>query len=212
MTLELDNVSLLKADAVPLLDMVNLSLDAGITALVGANGAGKSTLLRAIVGLHPLHRGTIRFEGVDNHKNIRKFRRLLAFMPQNFTAFHELTGREFMHYVLRLRGAGRSAAAEAAEIWLGHVGLADAADQRTSCYSQGMLQKLGIACTLQVDVGLYVLDEPFAGVDPETRSELSDLLFTLLSRKQVIISTHHVDEMAARGARLARIADGTVVA
>lgn len=208
--LELKNVSILTANSAPLLEMVNLSLDEGVTALVGSNGSGKSTLLRAIVGLHPLHRGTIRFKGLDNQKDLGKFRRSLVYMPQNFTAFHELTGREFMHYVLRLRGAARDIIAKSTEDWLNCVGLTDAADQRTSCYSQGMLQKLGFACTLQVDVGLYVLDEPFAGVDPETRGELLDVLFKLLSRKKVIISTHHVDEVVARGAQLAQIVNETV--
>ena len=64
---------------------------------------------------------------------------------------------------------------------------------------------------MQCDVSLYLLDEPFAGVDPETRYHLTDFLFDLCRDRTAVVSTHHVDEMVSRGAAMARISDGRLV-
>ena len=132
-------------------------------------------------------------------------------MPQNFATYPDLTGKEFLEYSLRLRGASRRDARSLASGWINAVGLRQAANTNTGAYSQGMRQRLGFAYAMQFDVRLYLLDEPFAGVDPETRSTLTDLLFSLPGERIVIVSTHHVDEMLARGARIARIANRTLV-
>lgn len=73
-----------------------------------------------------------------------------------------------------------------------------------------MLQRLGFAYPMQPGVPLCVTDEPFAGVDPETRAALTDLLFDAPVDRLTIICTRHLEEMAERGATIARIANGTV--
>ncbi len=189
----------------------NARFEPGVTALVGPNGSGKSTLLRALATLHPIAGGSIHLACATRARDRRGFLERLVFLPQNFATYPDLTGQEFLEYSLRLRGAGGRQARSVATAWLEAVGLRQAAKTRTGAYSQGMRQRLGFAHAMQLDVSLYLLDEPFAGVDPESRNVLMDLLFRTGRDRIVIVSTHHVDDMLRRGAAVARIADGRLV-
>jgi ABC-type multidrug transport system ATPase subunit len=209
--LTLTGVLITAPDGRPLVEARGVRFAPGVTALAGANGCGKSTLLRAIAGLQPISRGSIQLGQIGEERGRRTLLERLMFLPQNFAAYPDLTGQEFLEYSLRLRGARRSEARRVAANWIEAVGLRDAARTRTGAYSQGMRQRLGFAYALQCDVSLYLLDEPFAGVDPESRYHLTDLLFTLCRDRIAIVSTHHVDEMIGRGAAMARISDGCLV-
>ena len=189
----------------------SVSFEPGVTALLGANGAGKSTLLRTLATVHPIAGGAVVLDGRDSAREHRAYLEQIVFMPQNFATYPDLTGKEFLEYSLRLRGASRGEARSLASGWINAVGLRQAANTKTGAYSQGMRQRLGFAYAMQLDVRLYLLDEPFAGVDPESRSTLTDLLFSSGGERIVIVSTHHVDEMLARGARVARIANRSLV-
>lgn len=180
----------------------------GITALTGHNGAGKSTLLRTIFGLHPLAEGSITLDGIDSRKERKAFLANAVFQPQNFTAYPELTGLEFLIYFLRLRGYSRKVALSHSNYWIEQVGLSEAASRQTAEYSQGMLQRLGFAYAMQSGARLCVLDEPFAGVDPIARSQLSDLLTEAAEQKIILICTHHVEEMTMRDAAVVSINNG----
>lgn len=183
----------------------------GVTALLGPNGAGKSTLLRTLATLNPPAAGSIVLNDIDSVREHRAYLDQMAFMPQNFSTYPDLTGQEFLEYALELRGCKRREARMVAAEWLQTVGLGSAARTKTGAYSQGMLQRLGFAYAMQMDVALYLLDEPFAGVDPESRSALTDLLFRTCADRIVVVSTHHVDEMEERGAAVARIAGGSLL-
>ena len=207
MDLHFDGLTLATRDGVPLMTPTTATIPPGVTALLGSNGAGKSTLLRAIVALHPLEAGTVRLGQLDHRRDRAAFLAHAVFMPQSFTAYPDLSAREFLVYFLRLRGVPKREARDRAAWWLEAVGLARAADQRTGVFSQGMLQRVGFAYAMQSDAALCVLDEPFAGVDPEGRDVLTDLMFEAARERIVLLSTHHIDEVASRGATLARIAD-----
>lgn len=211
MDLILGDVKILAPDGRPLIASASLAFHPGVTALIGENGAGKSTLLRAIFALHPLQTGTICFGPNDHRRNRKAFLERAVYMPQNFTAYPELTGLEFLSYFLRLRNVPKRDANDRSREWLATVGLDNTADKRTGTYSPGMLQRLGFAYAMQMDVPLCVMDEPFAGVDPETRAALTDLLFEVSTYRVTIICTHHAEEMTERGAAIARIAGGKII-
>lgn len=210
LALTLGNVAVSTLDGRLLFDIEQARFSTGVTALAGPNGAGKSTLLRALSGLHPLTRGSVTLDGRHSEQNRRAFLEHLVFLPQNFTTYPELTGAEFLEYALRLRGAGARAARSMASAWLEAVGLQHAAKAQVGTYSQGMRQRLGFAYAMQLDVSLYLLDEPFAGVDAEARQTLTDLLFRIARTRIAIVSTHHLDEMLSRGAAVARLTSGTL--
>jgi len=209
--LNLSGLRIAAPDGRTLIDLPNLSFCAGVTALIGANGSGKSTLLRTLATLHTAASGCIVLNGIDSLREHRAYLEKLVYLPQNFGAYPELTGQEFLEYALRLRGSRKQESRAVAAAWLEAVGLRQAARTRTGAYSQGMRQRLGFAYAMQLDVALYLLDEPFAGVDPESRQTMTDLLFRLAAGRIAIVSTHHVDEMHSRRAAFARIAEGKLV-
>lgn len=210
-SLVLDGIHVCAPDGRSLIAASNVAFRPGVTALIGSNGSGKSTLLRSLATLHPVTGGSILLDGLDGARDRRAFLERVVFLPQNFATYPDLTGSEFLSYALRLRGASRAEARSTAYAWLDAVGLRRVANTKTGAYSQGMRQRLGFAYAMQFDVTLYLLDEPFAGVDPESRSTMTDILFQLGGQRIVLVSTHHVDEMIARGSALARMAGGMLV-
>lgn len=209
--LSIKDLSLTKPNGCPLIKNANVTFVPGITALVGANGSGKSTLLRCIAGLYPITCGSVRLDTLDNVRHKAAFLERMVFMPQGFAAYPELTGLEFLEYALGTRGSSRRSARYFAWAWLDAVGLGSVAKHKTCTYSQGMLQRLGFAFAMQINVPLYLMDEPFAGVDPESRESLLNLLFTYCQNSIAIISAHYIDEMTHRGATLMRLGDGELV-
>jgi len=211
MELCLTGVELATIDGLPLIEPTTVTFPHGITALVGSNGAGKSTLLRAIVGLHPLTAGTIRLGAIDHRRDRTAFLAQSVFVPQNFTGYPEMTGEEFLTYFLRLRGVRRGDATRRAQEWLAAVGMEQAGRRKTATYSQGMLQRLGFAYAMQSNAELCVMDEPFAGIDPEGRDALTALLFRASSTCVTLLSTHHLEDVQTRGGAIARIAAHSLV-
>lgn len=207
MDLHLDGLTLATHDRTLLIAPTTATIPRGVTALLGSNGVGKSTLLRAIVALHPLQAGTVRLGHLDHRRDRAAFLAHAVFVPQNFAAYPDLTASEFLTYFLRLRGVARSLALARATDWLGAVGLQRAAHQRTGVFSQGMLQRLGFAYAMQSGALLCVMDEPFAGVDPEGRAALTELMFEAAQDRVVLLSTHHIEEVTSRGAKVAKIRD-----
>jgi len=189
-----------------LLSVDHLQLIDGLYALTGENGSGKSTLLRAIMGLHPIKAGTIKLDDADVRLDRRTFLQKSMYQPQNFTAYPELTAFEFLVYFRRLRGVGKRASKADARYWLGMMGLEVEADRRLSTFSQGMLQRLGLAFIFQnASASLCLLDEPFAGVDPSARQRHIRILAEHATDRVVILCTHHVDEAVDVGAHILRL-------
>lgn len=207
MTLVLEGVEIAAPDGRLLVVSASGVFERGVTALIGENGSGKSTLLRALFGLHPLRAGTIRFGPYDHLRDRRAFLERAVFMPQDFTAYSDLSASEFLGYFLQLRGFSKPAAQERSREWLAAVGLEPVAEKRTATFSPGMLQRLGFAYALQTGAQLCVMDEPFAGIDPRARSVLADLLFEFSADRVTILSTHHLTEMTERGAASACISE-----
>lgn len=203
--LQLKDVTITAPSGETLFDRINDVFSAGVTALIGSNGSGKSTLLRAIATIHSVAAGSILIGEIDSRQQRVRYLEQIVFLPQTFSAYPDLTGREFLEYSLRLRGAGRKNAKSIASAWLHQVNLETAADARTYTYSQGMLQRLGLAYAMQVDAQIYLLDEPFAGVDPESCQALMEILFMLGETKVVLVSTHEVETITRMGARVTRV-------
>jgi ABC-2 type transport system ATP-binding protein len=210
-SLGLRDIQLAAPNGRVLIQSSSVTIGPGVTSLIGSNGAGKSTLLRALACLHPLAGGSVVLNGTGFERNSRAILEQSVYLPQNFATYPELTGQEFLEYSLRLRGASRRDAQSTAAAWLDAVGLRAASKSKAGAYSQGMRQRLGFAYAMQFEVSLYLLDEPFAGVDPESRQTMTDLLFRLAADRIAIVSTHHVDEMFARGSGFVRIAEGKLV-
>lgn len=183
----------------------------GITGLAGPDGAGKTTLLRLILGLLEPTSGSIAVCGRDPITEATAVRDLVAYMPQRFGLYEDLTVAENLELFADLRavvGAERKAVLERL---LAFTGLAPFTRRLAGALSGGMKQKLGLACALIHQPRLLLLDEPTAGVDPVSRRELWRMVRELTGAGiGVIWSTAYLDE-ADRCERVLLLNDGALI-
>jgi ABC-2 type transport system ATP-binding protein len=171
---------------------VSLRVDHGAVGLVGQNGAGKSTLLKILLGLlRPTH-GNGRVLGLDMRHSGVVLRARMGYMPEAEVIVPGLRGVEFVALAGELSGMPRRDALRRAHEVLSYLGLEEARYRLHEEYSVGMKQRLKLAAALVHDPDLLLLDEPTAGLDPEGREAMLDLLRTLAVRhqKSLILSTH----------------------
>jgi molybdate transport system ATP-binding protein len=156
----------------------DMTVERGETvALVGPNGAGKSTVLRAIAGLHPVDRGSIRFDGrvwddAEDGTFVTARDRRVGMVFQDYALFPHLTGIENVAFGLRARGADRRSADRAAAEMLDRVGVGSVADRRPGRLSGGQAQRVALARAIVGGPDVVVLDEPLAALDASTRGSV----------------------------------------
>ena len=215
---EASNVSFSYNGGIVLKD-VNLTIKPGDFAeITGANGAGKSTLLKLLVGLLIPNEGEIRLFGVKADK-FRDFKRL-AYVPQKswsyFTGF-PVNVREFVLTGLcgktgLLRPYGKKDKARAEEC-LDEVGMLRQQSMKLTELSAGQMQRVLMAKALTTRPELYVLDEPTAGIDADSKNHICDMLAHLnkTDHATIIIVTHDLPSMKNYPGCLYEVsADGTV--
>lgn len=164
-----------------------------LIAVVGPNGAGKSTLIKAILGLVPLASGRVQIFGMP----IRQGRRLVAYVPQResvdwdfpTTALDVVLMGRYGH--LPLFGRPRKRDHEIAKNCLDKVGMADLANRQISQLSGGQQQRVFLARALAQQTQVYLMDEPFAGVDAATEKAIVDLLRELRAQGSTVVVVHH---------------------
>jgi len=193
---------------------VDLEIGNGMFGLVGPNGAGKTTLMRILAGLLRPSAGAVRVLGHDITQPAGKLavKAVLGYLPQELGLYPDLTAREFLDYVAVLKGlTDRAARRKQTGELLELVGLGEAADRRLKTYSGGMKRRVGIAQALLGDPKLLIVDEPTAGLDPEERVRLRNLLADTATRCTVILSTHIVEDISQSCNDLAVLHKGQVL-
>ncbi len=164
-----------------------------MTAIIGPNGAGKSTLLKAALGVIPRLSGEVRVFGDP----VELARDRIAYVPQRASVDWDFP-TTVMDVVLmglyrrvgllgRMTGAHRAKARDC----LDRVGMADFADRQIGQLSGGQQQRVFLARALAQDAELYLLDEPFAGVDAATERAIIDVLKSLKAQRKAVIAVHH---------------------
>jgi ABC-2 type transport system ATP-binding protein len=164
--------------------------------LIGPNGAGKSTLLNLLAGTLPMDRlseGGVRVLGML--PGSPGLRHRMSYVPQGIALYMALTGLENMVLFAALQGLRRNDALATAQNLLAAVGLESAAQRPVSAYSEGMKRRLNLAVGIIHQPELLILDEPTAGVDPQSRENILELLLSLHSKgTTIILSTHLLEE------------------
>ncbi|MFZ5842205.1 MAG: ABC transporter ATP-binding protein [Pseudomonadota bacterium] len=209
--LHLDNVSKAYGDQLAV-DGLSLQTKAGeIFGLLGPNGAGKSTCCALITGLLAPDRGQIRIDGVD--PRTPRIRQRIGLAPQKLALYDRLSARSNLLFFASLYGLTGQRARDAIGTALAQVGLADRADDTVATFSGGMLRRLNLACALVHDPDLILLDEPTAGVDPQSRNRLFESVLALKAAgKTVIYTTHYMEEAERLCDRVAIIDHGRLLA
>ncbi len=190
---------------------VTVTAHGGVTTILGPNGAGKTTLLRAIATVQRADSGTVVVDGLDTsiEPDRTEARRRIGYLPQNPLFAPRATVFDVVDYLAICKEHhDRQARHREVRRVLEAVDLADRANDRVRSLSGGMVRRLGLAQALLGSPRLLVLDEPAAGLDPDQRLQLRDLLSTLGSDRTVLVSTHMTDEAAAMSTQVVVIADG----
>ena len=190
------------------LDGVSFSVGRGETvALMGPNGAGKTTLLRCVLGLLR-YEGRIAVEGFDVRRQGVAARERMAYVPQ-VPAFFDMTAREVVHFIARLRRVPLPKADDA----LDRLGLTADADRAVRVFSGGMQQRLSLAAALVGEPPLILLDEPTANLDPGARADIISLLVDFRKAgKTLVLSSHRAHEVRGLADRVIFLRDGKVAA
>ena len=209
--LQLDNVSKAYGDQIAV-DGLSLQTKPGeIFGLLGPNGAGKSTSCALITGLLAPDRGQVRIDGVD--PRTPRIRQRIGLAPQKLALYDRLSARSNLQFFASLYGLTGVKARDAVGVALAQVGLAERADDTVATFSGGMLRRLNLACALVHNPDLILLDEPTAGVDPQSRNRLFESVLALKAAgKTVIYTTHYMEEAERLCDRVAIIDHGRLLA
>jgi ABC-2 type transport system ATP-binding protein len=187
---------------------LNLVVQPGeLVGLIGPNGAGKTTTLRVLTGQLLPTRGSVRVDGIDVVQDPGKARRKLGYVPEEPALYDYLSAREFLEFVVSVRGHGDLDDA------LALTGLGADADRLIREYSQGMRRKVALAAAMVSTPPVLVLDEALNGLDPPSAARVKAAL-----RQQcdagtaVLLSTHVLETVERLADRVVMIAGGRVVA
>ena len=183
--------------AVTALDALTVTVEPGITGLVGANGAGKSTLIKILLGLLPPTSGQARVLGGDCLRDAERIRTLTGYMPEHDCLPPDVTATEFVTHLGRMSGLPTTAAKERAAESLRHVGLYEERYRQIGTYSTGMKQRVKLAQTLAGDPRLLLLDEPTVGLDPAGRNSMLELISRIGTEFgiSIVVASHLLGEI-----------------
>ena len=161
------------------IDGVSLSIPPGRIGLVGANGAGKTTLLKILLGVLPAASGSVEVLGHPVATRELEVRSRVGWMPEGACLPPDQTAADFLGYAAELGGLPVRAARQRASDVLGLVGLHEERFRYIGEFSTGMRQRTKLAQAIVHDPSLVLLDEPTAGLDPQGREEMLDLVTRL---------------------------------
>ncbi len=194
-------------------DGVSLSIPRGETfGLLGPNGAGKSTTIHLLTGALKPDSGSVTLNGLADPTRPQT-RQNVGVAPQSESLYDELTGEENLRLFGRLYGLSGARLNERLKSVLDFVGLEDRKGDRLGTYSGGMKQRLNLACALVHEPMIIFLDEPTAGVDPQSRAYLLDNIEQLAKQGRTIVyTTHYMEEAERLCDRVAIIDHGKILA
>jgi len=197
------------------LNGVSIRIDRGeVVGLLGPNGAGKTTLFRLVLGQTPPDSGRILLDGEDFTllPMYRRARRGLGYLPQESSVFRRMTAIDNLRAVLQARGLPAQETSEMAAALLRELQIDHLAARRADTLSGGERRRLEIARALTLDPAFMLLDEPFAGIDPRSRTEIQEIIGHLRERGLgVLITDHNVRETLQITDRAYIISDGVIL-
>jgi ABC-2 type transport system ATP-binding protein len=195
------------------LDDLDVALDPGVIGLVGANGAGKSTLFRIVLGLTRPDAGTVVVDGIDVSHDPISVRARLGFMPEHDCLPTDQSAADVVATLGEIAGLPARAARQRASDVLDLVGLDEARFRPIEGFSTGMRQRTKLAQALVADPKLVLLDEPTAGLDPQGRHEMLELVRRLGTFGiSVIMATHLLDDVQTTCDHIVMLDAGRLVA
>ena len=176
-----------------LFDNVSLQVDErDRIALVGKNGAGKSTTIKNIIGLLTPQKGTIAVDDLTLQQDPENYRKKIGYIPETPSLYEELTLREHIEVTAMAYGIPKDEAMKRAESLLKTFRLENRLDWFPVNFSKGMKQKVMVLCAFLIQPSLYIIDEPFLGLDPLAINALLELMVTMKEQGAAILMSTHI--------------------
>ena len=198
-----------KFDALTAVDNLSLDIQTGeILGLIGPNGAGKTTLINMICGLLEVTTGEIFFQ---NSKNEKKTRAMIGVCSQENIYWPKLTCKEQLIFMGEMYGMSFKKAKKRSLKLLNFLGLSEKSNVQAKKLSGGMKRRLSICLALVHDPKILILDEPEAGLDPQSRILVRNFIKSLTNNKMIILTTHNMDEADRMSDRIAIINKGKLL-
>jgi len=194
-------------------DGLNLDVPRGcFFGFLGPNGAGKTTTIRMLMGLAPPTSGSIELLGLPMPEHSLEAKSKIGLVPDDSLLFDHLTGLEFTEFVGRMYGLARPLAKERARELLALFELDSEPGKLIGDYSKGMRKRVAMAAALIHRPELFLLDEPFEGVDAVGARLMKEILLDQVRHGATVFLTSHVLEVVERLCdRVAIIQEGKLV-
>ena len=192
----------------------DLSLDVyrgEVFGFLGPNGAGKTTTIKMICGLLKSDAGEILINSHSLKDHYRECKQKLGLCPENLVIWESLTSLEQLSFIGQQYDLSRDAAKKKALELLDILGLIEKRDKLAKELSSGMKRRLNIALALVHDPEILILDEPQAGLDPQSRILVREYIRSLSKRITVILTTHDMDEVDKLADRVGIIDNGQML-
>ena len=196
-------------------DDVSFRVERGeILGFLGPNGAGKTTTMRILTGYMPATDGRATVAGYDVFENPIEAKRRTGYLPETPPLYPDMTVREYLEFVARIKMAGITASQRRTRILaaMERTRITDVANRHCGKLSKGYRQRVGLAQAIIHNPEVLILDEPTAGLDPKQIIETRELIRSLAGDHTVILSTHILPEVAQTCQRVVIINKGRMVA
>ncbi|KMQ85857.1 abc transporter atp-binding protein [Lasius niger] len=191
---------------------LNFRVEPGqVHALLGPNGAGKSTIMRMIAGFLVPSGGRAQVCGCDVHKSPMSAKRLLGYLPEGAPSYGEMSVREFLHFIARVRGLTADTGHRRFDRVVQELQLEAVLEQAIHTLSKGLRRRVGLAQAILHDPPVLMLDEPTDGLDPNQKLTVRHLIDALARERTILISTHLLEEVHALCNRVSIIAHGRLL-
>jgi len=183
----------------PVLRDVSFEVDNNeIVGLIGLNGAGKSTTIKHIIGLMEPKSGSITINGQTIQNNLEEYRSKFSFIPETPILYDELTLYEHLELTAMAYGLTKKQLNDRLEPLLKEFRMERKLTFFPAHFSKGMKQKVMIMCAFLVEPSLYIIDEPFLGLDPLGIQSLLDLMNKMKQNGAGILMSTHILATAER--------------
>jgi ABC-2 type transport system ATP-binding protein len=194
-------------------DALSIRAEPGqVLGLLGPNGAGKSTAMRMIAGFLAPSSGTARVCGFDVQREPLKAKRALGYLPEGAPSYGEMTVREFLVFIARIRGLRADVGYRRFEEVVNRLQLEEVLEQSIETLSKGLRRRVGLAQAILHDPPVLMLDEPTDGLDPNQKHAVRQLIDAMARERTILISTHLLEEVHALCNRVVIIARGRLLA
>jgi len=180
----------------PTLKGIDFVVDNGeVFGLIGKNGAGKSTTIKCITGVLPFEKGKIVINTYNVVKKPNKAKSVIGYVPDNHSVYENLTGREYVNFMADIYKVKIEDRERRIKKYAKLLNIEDALDMQINGYSHGMHQKICIMGALVHEPKLWILDEPFLGLDVQSVQVVKDCIndYSKNKKHMVMLTTHNLE-------------------